>query len=133
MTAQKKTSKNENISASEKAAKTASERLADLFTEAFQRIVNDPKNDIIVDEFECSVVKSVGSSDVTVDVRIFGFAGNTTQDEFCSKKKGCQPVLLKKGAAKVRIVLDDDTPVYFHFSECRNLDATDYLLSYKAV
>lgn len=124
------TKKSKNDNSKKNISSTANDRIGDLFTEAFQNIVSDPKNKINVEEFECNVTKTVGTNEVTVDVRIYGFAGNTSQDEFCVKGGNGEYKLLKKGAENVVIKLDDDSLVTFQFKKCMNLDATDYLLTY---
>ena len=116
--------------AKKKALITADERLEDLFTQTFGEIVSDIDNDITIDEFECKADKSVDGKDVTIDLRVTGTAGATTQDEIC-KKEGGKISDVKKPLDVIKVTLDDDSVAEFKLVDCKNLTPTDYLLVYQ--
>jgi hypothetical protein len=114
-----------------KAKVTDNERLSDLFQQAFLKASQDRNSEFTVDEFECSAEKSVDGKDIKVEVRVFGNAVTSSQDQMYQKNKQGKLLKIAKGAEKIKVTLDNDSVAVFALADCLNLNATDYLLAYK--
>ncbi len=104
------------------------ERLEDLIHEAILEKMDEPDCDMRFQEFEVVVRKEVDTS-LFVDIQVYGMAGDTTKDDFASSRNGQVQVI--KGGGSIVITLDDDTEAKFVFSDLVNLNATDYLVTYR--
>lgn len=107
------------------------ERLETIFTEVFQGQVDDFDTPLTISEFECTVVR--GNHDEPaplVEVKVFGFAGDTTQTEFCQKTEDGKIEKVIEGGATVPIELDSGVKANFGLRDCQGLTTNEYLLTY---
>ncbi len=114
-----------NQKSADAVSRVPNERLEDLFREAIQAKLNDPDCELKIQEFDLAIRKDVDQP-VFVDMTVFGMAGDTTKDEFVGSDKQ-----VVKGAGSVQLTLDDDTVVKLVFHDIVNLNATDYLVTYR--
>ena len=105
------------------------ERLEDLFREAILAKMDDASCAMRFQEFDLDIRKEVGQP-VLVDMTVFGMADDTTKDTFVTKDASGNDVVIS-GGGSVSVTLDDDSVVKFVFSAIVNLNATDYLVTYR--
>ena len=116
---------NQQASKSEIAvARVPNERLEDLFSDAVRERVAGQDCDLVLQEFDVAIVKEVGRP-ICINVTVYGSAGDTPKDAFLVKGK------VVKGGGSFQVKLDDDSVVKFVFDSITNLNATDYLVTYK--
>ena len=105
--------------------KISNDRLEDLINDAIIARTNDPDSKLRVEEFDIAIRKELNQP-ISVEIRVYGMAGNTTKDEFVdSTGKVIQ------GGGSFNLVLDDDSVAKFVYADITNLDATDYQVTYK--
>lgn len=119
-----------NDKAMEAVGRVANERLEDLIKEALTSRMNESDCEMRFQEFEIAVRKEMGQP-ILLDVTVYGMAGDTTKDEFATVDKEGRPASVVKGGGSFNITLDDDTVVKFVFHGITNLNATDYLVTYR--
>ena len=102
------------------------DRLEDLIEEAVRAKMNDRDCDckLSLQEFDVAIRKEVGQP-VYAEITVYGMAGDTTKDDFLVEGK------VVTGGGSFQVKLDDDSTVKFVFSGITNLNATDYLVTYK--
>jgi hypothetical protein len=110
---------------SEAINKVSNDRLEDLIRDALMVRTVEQDSDLRIEEFDIAVRKELGQP-ITIEIRVYGSAGNTTKDEFADANGK-----VVKGGGSFSIKLDDDTVAKFVFAEVLNLDATDYQVTYK--
>lgn len=114
-----------NNKVTEAVNKVSNERLEDLIREALMARTLEQDSELRIEEFDIAVRKELGQP-ITVEIRVYGLAGNTTKDEFVDASGQ-----VVKGGGSFNVKLDDDTVAKFVFAEVLNLDATDYQVTYK--
>jgi len=120
-----------NAKSVEAVNRVSHERLEDLVREAITAKLNDPDCELRIDEYDLAIRKEVNQP-VLLDLTVFGMAGNTTKDEFSKPGDGGGSEVVK-GGGSISVALDDDTAVKFVFQEIVNLNATDYMVTYRLV
>ena len=121
-----------NTVAIEAVSRVPNERLEDLFEEAIRSKLTEEDCKLNIQEFDVDIRKELDQSGVFVDMTVYGMANNTTKDDFAkTDKKGNIEVV--KGGGSFAVKLDDDSVVKFAFSNITNLNATDYLVTYRLV
>lgn len=111
--------------------KVPNDRLEDLIRSVLLAKMDEQDCKMKFDEFDLDIRKEMNQP-VFVDLQVFGMAGNTTKDEFAttdSKKN----VSIINGGGSFSVTLDDDSVVKFVFHNIVNLNATDYLVTYRLV
>lgn len=119
-----------NSAAVEAVGRTPNERLEDLFSDAIRAKLTEADCELSLQEFDVAIRKELDQSQVFVDMTVYGMAGDTTKDDFTSID-GNGNVTVVKGGGSVIVTLDDDTKAKFVFNGVVNLNATDYLVTYK--
>jgi hypothetical protein len=121
---------NDKTKAAEAVSRVPNERLEDLFSDAIRAKLTEEGCELSVQEFDVTVRKELDQSAVFVDMQVYGMAGDTTKDDF-AKVDGNGNVQVVKGGGSVSVKLDDDSVVRFVFNGIVNLNATDYLVTYR--
>lgn len=106
-----------------------SSEIEEIFEAAFQKVVDDPKNNIEVGQFDVSATKENLGKDVTVEVTIYGLAGSTTRTQFQDRKtkkiiKGGERIETPLGSAR-------EGKAVFKLDSVADLNTNDYRLFYK--
>jgi len=103
--------------------KISDEQLVDLFEKAYEEQVGQINS---IGEFECTCTRTVGDSEVKMEVMITGLAGTPTPDSYKTGKV--------EGSEKVVVERDDDTELTFKLEpkDTICLNTNDYLVVYKA-
>ena len=118
-----------NSKSEEAVGKISNDRLEDLIDAALRQRMTEQDCELTIDEIDIAIRKEVGRP-IFADITVYGLAGNTTKDEFATKDaKGNVEVI--KGGGSIAVTLDDDTAVKFVFDGITNLNATDYLVTYR--
>lgn len=115
--------------ASEAINRVPNERLEDLIHEAVANKMNEQDSKIRFQEFDVTVRKEVDQS-VFVDLQIYGMADDTTKDEFATKDSSGNTIVVS-GGGSITVTLDDESVVKFVYDNIVNLNATDYLVTYR--
>lgn len=105
------------------------ERLEDLIHEALVSKMSKPDCKFQFQEFDVEIRKEIGRP-VFADVNVFGMAGDTTKDDMVTNEKDGL-VKVMDGAGSFAITLDDGTVAKFVFDSASNLNATDYMMTYR--
>lgn len=105
----------------EKINRMDSEKVEDMFSQAFRQKVDSNEDGIVVEEFDCSVEKDLTSSIIKIKVTIYGFAGNASRRNFHDKKS-------KKVAKSFKEININDVP--FCLEDSFDLNTNDYVLIY---
>lgn len=116
-----------NTKSTEAVNRVPNERLEDLIHEVMVGKMNEPDCKLRFQEFDVVIRKEVDQS-VFVDLHVFGMADDTTKDQFVDNKAS-----VIKGGGSITVTLDDDSVVKFVFADIVNLNATDYLVTYRLV
>ena len=108
-----------------------SEEVQEVFEAAFQKVIDDPKNDISVGQFDVTATKENVGKDIVVEVTIYGLAGSTTRTQFQDRKtkkviKGGELIETSIGAAR-------EGKAVFKLDSVSDLNTNDYRLFYKLV
>lgn len=119
------------FTSAEAVGKVSNERLEDLIDAAIRQKMNEHDCKLIIDEFDIAIRKEMNKP-VFADITVYGIAGNTTKDEF-AQLNSSDSMEVVKGGGSVAITLDDGSQVKFVFDSITNLNATDYLVTYKLV
>ena len=111
--------------------KVPNDRLEDLIRAVLLAKMSEADCEMKFDEFDFDIHKDIGQP-ILVDVHVFGMAGDTTKEEFAiiGPKKNVSVI---KGGGSFLVTLDDDSEVKFVFHDIINLNATDYLVTYRLV
>lgn len=112
-----------------KAIELDSEEIEAVFTTAFEAVVNSPKNDIEIGQFEVTATKENLGKEVMVEVTVFGLAGSTTRTQFQDRKtkktiSGGEKIVTKLGEGR-------DGNAVFKLDHVSDLNTNDYRLYYK--
>jgi len=118
-----------NSKSSEAVSRVPNERLEDLIHEAVLAKMNEPDCEMRFQEFDVTVRKEVDQT-IFIDLQIFGMADDTTKDQFVTGDSIKNPVVVK-GGGRITVTLDDDSVVRFVYDSIVNLNATDYLVTYR--
>ena len=110
--------------------KTPNERIEDIFSMALRESADKPGSQLNLEEFDVDVKKELGKK-TTVEVTVFGVAGSTTQDEFCSKNKAGKIDYIANGGKSVKVALDNGLFATFNLVDCRSLNSNSYLVVYE--
>lgn len=112
--------------------KIPNDRIEDMFSEALRTIVNASDSELNLEEFDVDVKKDLGKP-TSVEVTVFGVAGSTTQDEFCTKDKTGKIVKIAKGGNVVNVRLDNGQNAVFNLTDCRALNSNSYMIVYENI
>lgn len=108
-----------------------SAEVEDIFQEAFQKLVDSPKNDIEVGQFDVTATKENLGKDLMVEVTIYGLAGSTTRTQFQDRKtkktiKGGETIETTLGSSR-------EGKAVFKLDHVADLNTNDYRLYYKLI
>jgi len=122
-----KKSDNPTINTRLKIARLADERIETLFMDAFTSMVASTNGKLEIPESDCKVQRELGQDRPVIDVRVYGMAGTTLQEDFYDKES---KKVVPQGKV-IKVVLDDGTVAKFNFVSCMNLTVNDYMISYQ--
>lgn len=114
-----------------KAIELDSAEVEEIFQDAFQSVIDDPKNKIEIGQFDVAATKENLGKDLMIEVTVYGLAGTTTRTEFQDRKtkkiiKGGETVETTLGSAR-------DGKAVFKLDHVADLNTNDYRLYYKLV
>ena len=112
----------------ESVKRLSDDRLETMVSEALEARMAEHECKMAFQQFDVKIRKEIDKP-VFVDITVFGMADDTTKDEFQSMKNGKMEVV--KGGEGFNLKLDDDSVASFTFAGVLNLNATDYLVTYR--
>jgi hypothetical protein len=108
-----------------------SAEVEDIFTIAFQELIDSRKNEITVGQFDVTATKENLGKDLMVEVTIYGLAGSTTRTEFQDRKT--KKTIKGGGLVETTLGSGRDGKATFKLDHVADLNTNDYRLYYKLV
>jgi len=101
--------------------KIDSEKLEEMFTNAFRETIEASAGNVVMDEIECIAEKDFVANIVAMKITVYGLAGTTTKLGFYNKETG----KIAKGFEKIQF-----ENCSFKFDKSFDLNTNDYALMY---
>jgi len=101
------------------------EKIADAFANAFTKTMT--MHGIHITESEVEKVERTADRKSTISMRLTGYAGDITSNQFCDPKTK----KIIDGAERIGVGVEGYTPAFFRFVRSQNLSGNEFSAIYK--